>query len=56
MLDFALSLSLVPCFTPVCSPESNGGVSKAFMKTLERDYAHIQPRPDALTVLQQLPA
>lgn len=54
-LDFAAALSLVPCFTPVRSPESNG-VSEAFVKTLKRDYARIQPRPDALTVLAQLPA
>ncbi len=53
-LDFAAALSLVPCFTPVRSPESNG-ISEAFVKTLKRDYARIQPRPDALTVLQQLP-
>jgi transposase InsO family protein len=45
----------VPCFTPVRSPQSNG-VSEAFVKTFKRDYARIQPRPDALTVLQQLPA
>jgi putative transposase len=53
-LEFAAALALVPCFTPVRSPESNG-VSEAFVKTLKRDYARIQPRPDALTVLQQLP-
>jgi transposase InsO family protein len=53
-LDFATALGLVPCFTPVRSPESNG-VSEAFVKTLKRDYARVQPRPDALTVLQQLP-
>jgi len=53
-LDIAAALHLVPCFTPVRSPESNG-VSEAFVKTLKRDYARIQPRPDALTVLQQLP-
>ena len=52
-LDFALSL--VPCFTPVRSPESNG-ISEAFVKTFKRDYARVQPRPDALTVLAQLPA
>ena len=54
-LEFAAALSLLPCFTPVRSPESNG-VSEAFVKTLKRDYTRIQPRPDALTVLQQLPA
>jgi putative transposase len=53
-LEFAAALALVPCFTPVRSPESNG-VSEAFVKTLKRDYARIQPRPDALTVLQKLP-
>jgi hypothetical protein len=41
-LEFAAALALVPCFTPVRSPESNG-VSEAFVKTLKRDYARIQP-------------
>jgi putative transposase len=54
-LDFAAALSLMPCFTSVRSPESNG-ISEAFVKTLKRDYARVQPRPDALTVLAQLPA
>jgi transposase InsO family protein len=53
--EFAVALNLVACFTPVRSPESNG-VSKAFVKTLKRDYARIHPRPDAATVLQQLQA
>jgi transposase InsO family protein len=53
-LDFAATLSLMPRFTPVRSPESNG-ISEAFVKTLKRDYARVQPRPDALTVLAQLP-
>lgn len=53
-LDFAAALSLVPCFTPIRSPESNG-ISEAFVKTLKRDYARVQPRPDALSVLTQLP-
>ncbi|RKJ97865.1 hypothetical protein EBE87_28255 [Pseudoroseomonas wenyumeiae] len=47
-------LHLVPCFTPVRSPESNG-ISEAFVKTLKRDYARICPRPDAAAVLQQIP-
>jgi hypothetical protein len=54
-LEFVVALALVPCFTPVRSPESNG-VSEALVKILKRDYARIQPRPDALTVLEQLPA
>ncbi len=49
-----MALNLLVCFTPVRSPESNG-VSGAFVKNLKRDYAHIHPRPDAATVLQQLP-
>jgi transposase InsO family protein len=53
--DFAVALNLVACFTPVRSPESNG-VSEAFVKTLKRDYARIHPKPDAATVLQQIPA
>ena len=52
--DFAVALNLVTCFTPVRSPESNG-VSEAFVKTLKRDYARINPRPNAAAVLQQLP-
>ena len=52
---FAAALNLVPCFTPVRSPESNG-VCEAFVKTLKRDYARVNPRPDAISVLQQLPA
>lgn len=52
--DFAVALNLVACFTPVRSPESNG-VSEAFVKTLKRDYTRIHLRPDAATVLQQLP-
>ena len=35
-------LNLVPCFTPVRSPESNG-VFEAFAKTLKRDYARMDP-------------
>ena len=54
-IEFAAALHLVPCFTPVKSPESNG-ISEAFVKTLKRDYARINPRPDALSVLQQLPS
>ncbi len=40
--DFAAALNLVPCFTPVRSPESNG-VCEAFVKTLKRDYARVNP-------------
>lgn len=48
--DFARQLGLVPCFTPVRSPESNG-MSEAFVKTLKRDYVRVTPLRDASTVL-----
>jgi len=54
-VDFAAALNLIACFTPVRSPESNG-VCEAFVKTIKRDYARVNPRPDAITVLRQLPA
>jgi transposase InsO family protein len=53
--DCAAALPLVPCFTPVRSPESNG-LCEAFVKTLKRDCARVNPRPDAISVLQQIPA
>ena len=52
-LDFAAALGLVPCFTPVQSPQSNG-IAEAFVKTFKRDYARVHPLPDAATVLRQL--
>ena len=48
--DFATALGLVPCFTPVRSPESNG-MSESFVKTLKRDYVRVTPLPNAATVL-----
>lgn len=48
--DFAAAFGLVPCFTPVRSPESNG-MSEAFVKTLKRDYVRITPLPNAGVVL-----
>jgi transposase InsO family protein len=43
---------LVPCFTPVRSPPSNG-VAEAFVKTFKRDCVYVHDRPDAQTVLSQ---
>jgi putative transposase len=54
-VDFATALNLIACFTPVRSPESNG-VCEAFVKTMKRDYVRVNPRPNAISVLQQLPA
>ena len=53
-IDFAIRLGLVPCFTPVRSPQSNG-MAEAFVKTFKRDYLYVHDRPDAQTVLSQLP-
>ena len=50
---FATALNLVPCFTPVRSPESNG-MSEAFVKTFKRDYVRVNPLPDAETALRQI--
>jgi putative transposase len=50
---FAHAVGLVPCFTPVRSPESNG-IAEAFVKTFKRDYVRLNPRPDAAAVMAQL--
>jgi transposase InsO family protein len=52
-IDLALGLGLMPRFTPVRSPESNG-MSESFVKTFKRDYVRCNPRPDAQTVLARL--
>ena len=51
--DFAVALNLVPCFTPVKSPESNG-MAEAFVKTFKRDYVRVNPLPDAATAPRQI--
>ncbi|MGE0653418.1 MAG: IS3 family transposase [Alphaproteobacteria bacterium] len=50
---FANALGLVPCFTPVASPESNG-IAEAFVKTFKRDYVRVNPLPDAASLLRQI--
>lgn len=50
---FADQLNLIPRFTPVASPESNG-MSEAFVKIFKRDYVRVHPIPDAKTVLDQI--
>lgn len=52
-VEFAVRLGLIPCFTPVRSPQSNG-MAEAFVKTFKRDYVYVHDRPDAQTVLSQL--
>jgi transposase InsO family protein len=54
-IDFAIRMGLVPCFTPVRSPQSNG-MAEAFVKTFKRDYVYVHDRPDAQSVLSRLSA
>jgi putative transposase len=51
--DFATALNLMPCFTPLRSPESNG-MAEAFVKTFKRDYVRVHPLPDASAALRQI--
>jgi len=53
MRVFAAQIGLKACFTPVASPQSNG-MAESFVKTFKRDYARINPLPDANTVLVAL--
>jgi putative transposase len=50
---FAHAIGLVPCFTPVRSPQSNG-IAEAFVKTFKRDYVRLSARPDATALLTEL--
>ena len=49
-IEIAVALNLVPCFTPVESPESNG-MAEAYVKTFKRDYVRVSPIPDAAAAL-----
>ena len=49
-IEIAGALNLLPCFTPVESPESNG-MAEAFVKTFKRDYVRVNPIPDAAAAL-----
>jgi transposase InsO family protein len=51
--NFALSMGLAPCTTPVQSPESNG-MAEGFVKTFKRDYVHVNRLDNARVVLEQL--
>lgn len=50
-----IDIGMEPCSTPVRSPQSNG-MAEAFVKTFKRDYVSVNPLPDAMTVIAQLPA
>ena len=51
---FARDIGLIPRTTPITSPQSNG-MAEAFVRTLKRDYARVSLRPNAQTVIEQLP-
>jgi putative transposase len=52
--EFARSLGLIVCTTPVRSSQSNG-MAESFVKTFKRDYVYLNDLPDAATVMEQLP-
>lgn len=52
---FAEQLNLLPCFTPVRSPESNG-LAEAFVKTFKRDYVCTHELRNAQSVASSLTA
>ena len=52
--SFARDLGLEPRTTPVTSPQSNG-MAEAFVRTIKRDYARVNPMPNARTVIDSLP-
>jgi transposase InsO family protein len=52
-LEIACALNLLPCFTPIESPESNG-MAEAFVKTFKRDYVRVNPIPDAAAALARI--
>ena len=54
-IDFAKDIGLRACRTPYRSPQNNG-MAEAFVKTFRRDYVSIHRTPDAVSVLDHLPA
>jgi putative transposase len=52
--SFARQLGLKLVTTPEENPQSNG-MAESLVKTIKRDYANLALRPDARTVLKQLP-
>ena len=53
--SFARDIGLEPRTPPLESAQSNG-MAEAFVRTIKRDYVRLSPRPDAETVMGQLPA
>ena len=53
--SFARDIGLEPRTTPIESPQSNG-MAEAFVRTIKRDYVRVSLRPNAGSVLRQLPS
>ncbi len=53
--SFARDIGLEPRTTPIESPQSNG-MAEAFVRTIKRDYVRVSSRPDAESVIRQLPS
>ena len=53
--SFARDIGLEPITAPIESPQSNG-MAEAFVRTIKRDYARVSPRPNAKSVMRQLPS
>lgn len=52
-VQYLRELGFEVCTTAPYSPESNG-MAEALVKTIKRDYAHVNETPDAATVLGKL--
>jgi putative transposase len=52
---FARDIGLEPRTTPIESPQSNR-MAEAFVRTIKRDYVRVSPRPNAESVMRQLPS
>ena len=52
--QFAQIMGFEVCTTPYYSPESNG-MAESFVNTFKRDYVHVNPLPDAKSVMEKLP-
>jgi putative transposase len=52
--SFARDIGLEPRTTPIESPQNNG-MAEAFVRTIKRDYVRVSPKPNAGSVMLQLP-
>ena len=52
---FAREIGLIPHTTPIESSQSNG-MAEALVRLLKRDYVRVSSKPNARSVLEQLPS